>query len=153
MKPVLARIGELPPPLTDRIGFESPLIGFEVIADVFVVTEEHIPADEDREVADAALSAHRLDLGPHVGVQLQVFGALLGMQSAHHAEPAHGRHPFVDPAVSPVTRKRCENKNTINTGATETSVAKANSGRVIVSAAALVGLKAGVLESKTARPT
>ena len=38
------------------------------------------------------------------------------------------RHSFVLPAVIPVTRKRCENRNTMITGATETSVARARAG-------------------------
>ena len=61
--------------------------------------------------------------------------------------------PFVPPAVIPLTRKRWENRKITRTGATETMVARARTGRSIVTDEAEVGLNNGTFERSSARPT
>ncbi len=62
-------------------------------------------------------------------------------------------HSLVAPAVKPLTRKRCENKKTISTGATEMSVASASWGSVITMVATVVGLNCWTFASNSTRPT
>lgn len=62
-------------------------------------------------------------------------------------------HSLVAPAVKPLTRKRCENKKTISTGATEMSVASANWGSVISLEATVVGLNCWTFAINSTRPT
>src|SRR5690606_3042785 len=122
-----------------------------VVADVLVVPDDDVARHEDREVADVRLGDRRLDLRPHVGMEFEVPRPHLRTQPRDH--PAASRHSFVPPAVSPLTRNRCENRKMSRTGATEMMVASARTGREMVTDPAVVGLNSGTLDSSSASPT
>src|SRR5690606_28151667 len=92
---------------------------------------------------------------PHLAVQAQVLLARLGSHLVGEPEPlGTGRaHPFVPPAVMPSTRKRCENRKMMSTGATDSSVASASVGSSMTVDVAVVGLNCGTFASMFARPT
>src|SRR5215207_6028506 len=92
-QPFLAGIGQPPPSLGRRIGGYPSLVGGVVRADVLVVAEQGVPVQEDGVVADVGRGDHRLDLWPHVGVQLQVLLPALGPQPDATGVTLHVKPP------------------------------------------------------------